>query len=78
MVVDGKEIEVEESSGNIFADLGLRVADERPQLHIVRGRLAGYSIERLTRFLILLGQNVEITIRSAENPENAHLSVRVA
>lgn len=30
---------------------------------LVRGRLEGYSIERLTRFLNALGQDVEIIVR---------------
>jgi len=29
---------------------------------LMRGRLAGFSIERLLRFLLLLGQNVQIAI----------------
>jgi predicted XRE-type DNA-binding protein len=36
---------------------------------LVRGRVEGYSIERLFRFLNALGQRVEITIRP--NPANA-------
>ena len=31
---------------------------------LTRGRLSGFSIERLLRFLTLLGHNVEITVKS--------------
>jgi predicted XRE-type DNA-binding protein len=92
------EISVEESSGNVFADLGLPSSDERlakadlaitiareiesrglsqadaaellgvaqPDIsNLKRGRLSGYSIERLTRLLNALGQDVEIRVRPA-------------
>src|SRR6266852_6338663 len=36
---------------------------------LVRGRVEGYSIDRLFRFLNALGQRVEITVRP--NPKNA-------
>lgn len=106
------EIEVEESSGNVFADLGLPDPEERlgkailsrqidklieareltqrqaaellgitqPDVsNIVRGRLSGFSLERLTRFLTLLGQDVEITVRpTGEGGAHGHLLVRVA
>lgn len=109
--VDGKEIEVEESGGNVFADLGLPDPEERlakamlsrriarelearalsqvqaavllgikqPDVsNIVRGRLSGWSLERLTRLLNRLGQDVEITVRPAEQGEQGHLRVRVS
>ena len=40
-------------SGNVFEDLG----------HLVRGRLAGFSLDRLVRFLVLLGSDVEIVVK---------------
>lgn len=85
-----------ESSGNVFADLGLPNAEElmakaelaikiteilrqrrmtqvqaaamlgvdQPKISaLIRGRLTGFSIERLLRFLLLLGTDVSITIR---------------
>lgn len=88
---------VEESSGNVFADLGLPDAEERlvkadlaleigrilqqrqltqraaaelmgidqPKVsHLLRGRLAGYSTERLLHFLTALGCDVEIVVRA--------------
>ncbi len=87
----------EESSGNVFADLGLPDADERlvkatlaleigriikarkltqqaaaklmgidqPKVsHVLTGRLAGYSTERLMGFLTALGRDVEIVVRT--------------
>ncbi|MBA4158614.1 MAG: XRE family transcriptional regulator [Gemmatimonadetes bacterium] len=110
-VVDGIEIEVEESSGNVFADLELPDPEERlakailsrqidkeiqargmtqaqaaellgitqPDVsNIVRGRLSGWSLERLTRLLNRLSWDVEITVRPAEDGEQGHLRVRVA
>jgi predicted XRE-type DNA-binding protein len=105
------EIQVEESGGNVFADLGLREPEERlakadlaiaisreidsrgltqteaaellgvaqPEVsNLMRGRLAGYSIERLTRLLNALGQDVEIRIRPSRTAgERGHLRVAV-
>ena len=84
-----------ESSGNIFADLGIanpeearakadlvdRIIDiiaerkltqvqagrvlgvDQPKVSaLMRGRLTGFSIERLLRFLLLLGQDVRIAV----------------
>src|SRR5256886_16009678 len=43
---------------------------------LVRGRVEGYSIDRLFRFLTALGQRVEITVRpSADNAEARALVV---
>lgn len=105
------EIQAEESSGNVFADLGLADPEERlakadlaitisreiesrgltqaeaadllgvaqPDIsNLMRGRLAGYSIERLTRLLNALGQDVEIRVRPADRgDERGHLRVAV-
>jgi len=32
---------------------------------LLRGRLTGFSIERLMRFLLLLGQDIRITVEAA-------------
>jgi predicted XRE-type DNA-binding protein len=94
-----KATKVQESSGNVFADLGLRNAQGRlvkadlahqicqviaargltqtraaklmgldqPKISALRqGKLKGFSAERLFRFLNDLGQEVEITIRPAQ------------
>ena len=90
---------IEESSGNIFADLEFPDAEERlvkvqlvyeidrivkergltqaktakligieqPDVsHLLRGRVRGYSVDRLLRFLAALDQDVQITIKPAE------------
>jgi len=94
-----------ESSGNIFAELGVanpeeaqakadlvdRIVDiiqerkltqvqaakvlgvDQPKVSaLMRGRLADFSIERLLRFLLLLGQDVQIAVtprpRSSRKP----------
>ncbi len=91
-------VSVEESSGNVFADLGLenpeellakaqlvqRIADiiaerkltqaraatllgvNQPKVSaLLRGKLEGFSTDRLFRFLNALGRDVEIIIRPA-------------
>ena len=42
---------------------------------LVRGHLEGFSLERLARCLIALGQDVEIVVRPAR--DEAHLQVRI-
>ena len=42
-----------------------------------RGRLSGFSIERLLRFLVLLGQDVRITVKSRPRSRN-HARLLVA
>jgi predicted XRE-type DNA-binding protein len=60
---------VEASSGNVFADLEVPDADEAlakaelAQRICVRGKLDGFSTDRLFRFLNALGQDVEIVVR---------------
>lgn len=100
---------VEESSGNVFGDLGLPNPEERlakadlalaivreiegrdltqaeaadllgvaqPDVsNLMRGRLSGYSIERLTRLLNALGRDVEIRVRRAQTgSRRGHLRV---
>jgi predicted XRE-type DNA-binding protein len=102
---------VEESSGNVFADLGLPDADEllakaelarmirglieqrsltqtdaarllgttQPKVSdLFRGRLEGFSMERLYRFLNALGQDVQIVVRpKPRSREYATIRARV-
>ena len=98
-----KNKDLEENSGNIFADLGLPNPEERlakaklaMQINILikekemtqkeaaellgtdqakisalhTGRLAGFSIERLLRFLLILDQTVSIKIASKTKGKN--------
>jgi predicted XRE-type DNA-binding protein len=54
--------------------LGLKQPDVS---NLVRGRLSGWSVERLMRMLNRLGQDVEITVRPARDPEQASIRVPV-
>src|SRR5580700_7931261 len=89
-------LEMEQGSGNVFADLGLADADEHlikaslvvkidqtiRQRHLTQtaaaqligidqpkvsamlaGQFRGYSVERLMRFLVALGHDVEIVVK---------------
>jgi predicted XRE-type DNA-binding protein len=93
-----KTIDVVESSGNVFADIGLPNPEERlakadlairissairarrltqacaarilkidqPKVsRLMRGRLSGFSTERLMHFLTLLGRDIEIVVKTA-------------
>ena len=97
-----------ESSGNVFADLGLknpeellakaelvqRIADiiaerkltqaraakllgiDQPKVSaLLRGKLDGFSTDRLFRFLNALGRDVEIVIRPAKHSHEAETRV---
>ena len=99
---------VEASSGNVFADLGLknpeellakaelvqRIADiiterkltqvraakllgiDQPKVSaLLRGKLDGFSTDRLFRFLNALGRDVEIVIRPARRSHEAETRV---
>jgi predicted XRE-type DNA-binding protein len=44
---------------------------------IVRGRLGGFSIDRLFRTLNALGQDIDIAVHAGRGPQPAHISVRV-
>ena len=104
-----KEIDIQVSSGNIFADLGLPNSDEmlmkaelvrqiteivsqrklnqvqaaevlgidQPKVSaLMRGKLTGFSTERLFRFLNALGCDVQIVVKQKlESPTVAGISV---
>lgn len=103
-----KAVPVEPSSGNVFADLGLkdpgellakaelvqRIADiiaerkltqvraakllgiDQPKVSaLLRGKLDGFSTDRLFRFLNALGRDVEIVIRPADPSHEAETRV---
>jgi len=39
---------------------------DQPKIsYLIRGRLTGFSIERLIRFLLLLGQDIKISVEAA-------------
>ena len=102
---------VEPGSGNVFADLGFRDAEERllkaklatkiaqlieqkgwtqtqtaertgldqPKVsHLLRGRLSGFSADRLFAVLNRLGHSVEVRISAKERaPEKTHTRVMI-
>lgn len=105
-----EEGKITESSGNVFADLGLPDASEllvkaelalqivkaieargltqvqaaellgtqQPKVSLLaRGELAGFSIERLIRYVNALGLDVEIVVRPRQDAD-ARETVRVA
>lgn len=104
-----KEIKVTESSGNVFADIGLQEPEEalakteiasricdiiaeriltqtqaaallrvdQPKVSaLMRGRLDGFSSDRLFRFLNALDRDVEIVIKP-KRQDAEHGSVRI-
>ena len=104
------ESRVIESSGNVFADLGLPEPEmalakakqaiaiaqaiatqqltqedagritglDQPRISdIMRGRLSGFSIDRLFRTLNALGQDVDVYVSDTEAGHSAHLMVTV-
>lgn len=107
-------IKIEESSGNVFADLGLPRPEEylvkadlaiqinklikskrlnqkkaaqllgldQPKISALnRGRLSGFSVERLFKLLAMLDQDIDIVIkphRGRENHSVPHIHVIVA
>src|SRR3972149_3756098 len=105
-----KSPEFEVSSGNVFADLGLRNPEvllakadlvyeisrtieargltqaeaaeilgiDQPKVSaLVRGRLDGFSMERLFRYLNALGKDIEIVVRQASGGKAARNPPRV-
>ena len=107
-----KELEVQASGDNVFADLGfpdaaemLAKAELARQIHIIitkrhmtqtdaakilgidqpkvsalmRGKLSGFSMERLFHFLNALGRDVQIVVKAKpRSRQQAHLRVAAA
>ncbi len=103
------DITVHNSSGNVFADLGIENAEEylakselaaeisrivqrrrltqveaakllgirQPKVSdLLRGRLDGFSTDRLLRFITLLGYDVQIKVSKARPNTQGHMEVR--
>jgi predicted XRE-type DNA-binding protein len=50
--------------------------DQPKVSNLLRGRLTGFSLERLMRFLMLLGQDIRITVEAAPRDRSvAHVLV---
>jgi predicted XRE-type DNA-binding protein len=107
-----KKADYTQSSGNVFADLGLPNAEERllkaqlavqirrfieqkgwtqseaaeaigldqPKVsNLLRGRLSGFSVDRLLNVLNRLGHNVEVRISAKEyDPDKAQTLVTIS
>ena len=102
---------VTKSSGNVFADIGVKTPEEalvkaklahviarsiearritqleaaellgidQPKVsNLVRGKLSGFSIDRLFRFLTLLGSDIEIVVKDNVRNKPGHMKVAVA
>jgi predicted XRE-type DNA-binding protein len=105
------QVTIEPSSGNVFADLGLKNPEEllakaelvqricdiiaerklsqtraaavlgidQPKVSaLMRGKLDGFSLDRLFRFLNALGRDVDIVIRPARDEGEADTRVITA
>lgn len=76
-----------ESSGNVFAELGLPNAEQESkpakpsikQPHVsllIRNRAGSFSVGRLMEFLTVLGQDMEIAIRPSRK-EHGEMSLMI-
>ena len=54
--------------------------DQPKVSRLVRGQLAGFSIDRLFRFVTLLGSDIEITVveRDKKHPGAGHMKIAMA
>ncbi len=69
-----------ESKGWTQAQTAERVGLDQPKIsHLKRGRLSGFSADRLFAILNRLGHNVEVRISAKErSPEDTHTRVMIA
>ncbi|HWR14491.1 MAG TPA: helix-turn-helix transcriptional regulator [Terriglobales bacterium] len=57
---------VMQAKGLTQVELAKRLGVDQPKVSaLVRGRLSGFSLERLMRFLLLLGQDIKITVQAS-------------
>lgn len=65
------------SQGEAARLLGI---DQPKVSNLVRGKLGGFSLDRMFRFLTLLGRDVEIIVKDREGNDgtSGHISVAVA
>jgi len=52
--------------------------DQPKVSNLVRGKLSGFSIDRLFRFLTLLGTDIEIVVKDSPGSKAGHMKVAVA
>lgn len=69
-----------EAKGWMQVDAAEAVGLDQPKVsHLLRGRLAGFSVDRLLNILNRLGHSVEVRISAAEyDPEEAQTLVTVS
>jgi predicted XRE-type DNA-binding protein len=61
------------------ADVADALAINQPKVSaLLNYKLEGFSVERLMRFLVVLGQDVEIVIKARPRSRSARLAVRAA
>jgi len=63
------------TQAQVAAALGVNQPKVSALLHY---KLEGFSVERLTRFLVVLGKDVEIVIRTKPPSRSARIAVRAA
>ncbi len=61
------------------ADVAAALAINQPKVSaLLNYKLEGFSVERLMRFLVVLGHDVEIVIKARPRSRSARLAVRVS
>ncbi|HUV68319.1 MAG TPA: helix-turn-helix transcriptional regulator [Terracidiphilus sp.] len=61
------------------AEVAAALAINQPKVSaLLNYKLEGFSVERLMRFLVVLGQDVEIVIKAKPRSRSARLAVRAA
>jgi predicted XRE-type DNA-binding protein len=63
------------TQAQVAAALGVNQPKVSALLHY---KLEGFSVERLMRFLVVLGQDVEIVVRTKPPSRSARIAVRAA
>lgn len=71
-----QEIERQRLTQNEAA--GILGIDQPKVSALKQGKLSGFSIERLMRFLLLLGRNIEITVKEKPKSRSTAAKLRVA
>lgn len=67
-----------EDRGLTQSDAARLLGTSQPSVsNLVNGRLEGFSLDRLTRFLTALGRDVEIRVRPSRSVEAGELRVEV-
>jgi predicted XRE-type DNA-binding protein len=75
-----KIAELIDQKGLTQIETARRVGLDQPKIsHLLRGRLSGFSADRLFAILNRLGHSVEVRISAKErSPEKSHIHVKIA